>query len=248
MDPSDVETVFVAGASGGTGRAALRLLSSRVPTVRALTSTPSKTDDLQAAGADEVVVDDLLNPTALTDALSDVDVVLSAVGSNITDVWSRDEYVDGAGTINLLDAAVDAGVEAFVMESAIGVGDEPASPLAAAFDVVIQPIQRAKAEAEAAIREAPVRHTVLRPGVLTNGPRTDTVSVAEPGAKLWGSVSRADVARLMIAAPVTPAAADRTLEVVAKPSFPKRSENIDWQLPGSGASETITVETPEDGA
>lgn len=247
MDPSDVETVFVAGASGGTGRATLRLLSSRVQTVRALTSSPSKADDLRAAGADEVVVDDLLNPTALADALSDVDAVLSAVGSNITDVWSRDEYVDGAGTINLLDEAVDAGVEAFVMESAIGVGDEPASPLAAAFDVLIQPIQRAKAEAEAAIREAPVRHTILRPGVLTNGPRTDTVSVAEPGAKLWGSVSRADVARLLVAAPVTPAAADRTLEVVAKPSFPKRSLDIDWQLPRSRGSDTITVDTPDEG-
>ncbi|MDQ2074303.1 SDR family oxidoreductase [Haloarcula sp. H-GB4] len=247
MDPSDVETVFVAGASGGTGRAMLRLLSSRVPTVRALTSTPAKTDDLQAAGADEVVVDDLLNPTALTDALSDVDVVLSAVGSNITDVWSRDEYVDGKGTTNLLNAAVDAGVKAFVMESAIGVGDEPASPLAAAFDVAIQPIQRAKAAAEAAIREAPVRHTILRPGVLTNGPRTDTVSVAEPGAKLWGSVSRADVARLMIAAPVTPAAEDRTLEVVAKPSFPDRALHIDWQLPRSEQAGTVTVDTPDGG-
>lgn len=247
MDPSDVETVFVAGASGGTGRATLRLLSSRVPTVRALTSTPAKTDDLQAAGADEVVVDDLLNPIALTDSLSDVDVVLSAVGSDITDVWSQDEYVDGAGTTNLLDAAVDAGVEAFVMESAIGVGDEPASPLAAAFDVAIQPIQRAKATAEAAIREAPVRHTILRPGVLTNGPRTDTVSVAEPGAKLWGSVSRADVARLMIAAPVTPAAEDRTLEVVAKPSFPDRALHIDWQLPQSGHAGTVTVDTTDGG-
>ncbi|GGK73356.1 NAD(P)-binding oxidoreductase [Haloarcula sebkhae] len=247
MDPSDVETVFVAGASGGTGRAALRLLSSRVPTVRALTSTPSKTEDLQAAGADEVVVDDLLNPTALTEALSDVDVVLSAVGSNVTDVWSRDEYVDGTGTINLLDSAVDAGVEAFVMESAIGVGDEPASPLAAAFDVVIQPIQRAKAAAEAAIREAPIRHTILRPGVLTSGPRTDTVSVAEPGAKLWGSVSRADVARLMIASPVTPAAEDRTLEVVAKPSFPNRALDIDWQLPRNERAGTVSVDTPDDG-
>ncbi|MUV49434.1 NAD(P)-binding oxidoreductase [Haloarcula sp. CBA1122] len=246
MDPSDVETVFVAGASGGTGRATLRLLSSRVPTVRALTSTPSKTDDLQAAGADEVVVDDLLNPTALAEALSDVDVVLSAVGSNITDVWSRDEYVDGAGTINLLGAAVDAGVDAFVMESAIGVGDEPASPLATAFDVIIRPIQRAKAEAEAAIRDAPVRHTILRPGVLTNGPRTDTVSVAEPGAKLWGSVSRADVARLMIASPVTPAAEDRTLEVVARPSFPNRALDIEWRLPRSGASETVLVDTPDE--
>ncbi|KOX92541.1 NAD(P)-binding oxidoreductase [Haloarcula rubripromontorii] len=246
MDPSDVATVFVAGASGGTGRATLRLLSSRVPTVRALTSTPSKTDDLRAAGADEVVVDDLLNPTALTDVLSDVDVVLSAVGSNITDVWSRDEYVDGAGTMNLLDAAVDADVEAFVMESAIGVGDEPASPLATAFDTVIQPIQRAKAEAEAAIREVPIRHTILRPGVLTNGPRTDTVSVADPGAKLWGSVSRADVARLMIAAPVTPAAEDRTLEVVSKPSFPNRALDVEWQLPRGGGHKTVSVETPDD--
>ena len=247
MNPSDVETVFVAGASGGTGRATLRLLGSRVPTVRALTTTPSKTDTLRAAGADEVVVDDLLHPTALTESLSDVDAVLSAVGSTISDVWSRDEYVDGAGTVNLLDAAVDAGVEAFVMESALGVGDEPASPLAAAFDLAIGPIQRAKAEAEAAIREAPVRHTVLRPGVLTNGPRTDTVSVAEPGAKLWGSVSRADVARLMVAAPVTPAAADRTLEVVSKPSFPNRALGIDWQLPRSGDAGTVTVDTPDEG-
>lgn len=242
MNPSDAETVFVAGASGGTGRAILRLLDSRVQTVRALTSSDSKADDLRAAGADEVVVDDLLHPTNLTDALSDADVVLSAVGSNISDVWSRDEYVDGAGTVNLLDAAVEAGVKAFVMESAIGVGDEPASPLATAFDVVITPIQRAKADAEAKIRAADIQHTILRPGVLTNGPRTDSVSVAEPGAKLWGSVSRADVARLMIAAPVTPAAADRTLEVVSKPSFPERSLAIDWQLPRSRESRQVSVE------
>lgn len=246
MDSSDVETVFVAGASGGTGRAILRLLDSRVESVRALTSTAAKADDLKTAGADEIVVDDLLHPDDLEGALSDVDVVLSAVGSNISDVWARDEYVDGTGTTNLLDAAVKADVGAFVMESAIGVGDEPASPLAAAFDVVIKPIQRAKAEAEAAIRDADIQHTIFRPGVLTNGPRTDTVSVAEPGAKLWGSVSRADVARLMIAGPVTPAATDRTFEVVAKPSFPERALDIDWQLPQSENAGNVRVETGDE--
>jgi uncharacterized protein YbjT (DUF2867 family) len=119
------------------------------------------------------------------------------------------------------------------MESAIGVGDDPASPLASAFDLAIGPIQRAKAETEAALRSAGVEHTILRPGILTSEPRTDRVTVAEPGAKLWGAVSRADVARIVLAAPVTPAATDRTFEVVSTPSFAGRGRRIDWRLPGS---------------
>ena len=232
MEPDDVDVVFVAGASGGTGREVLRLLGGRKPTVRALTRSAGKRERLESAGADEVVVDDLLDPTDLAGTLEDVDVVLSAVGSGVAEVWSSGPYVDGAGNLALLEAAVEAGVDAFVMESALGVGDDPASALATAFDLFIPPVQRAKAEAEAAVREAPVRHTVLRPGALTGGLRTDDVTVAEPGAKLWGVVSRADVARLMIAAPTTPDAADRTFEVVATPSLRDRGLAVDWRLPG----------------
>jgi uncharacterized protein YbjT (DUF2867 family) len=117
------------------------------------------------------------------------------------------------------------------MESALGVGDREPNPLGSLFNAVIRPIQRAKGEAEAAIRDAPVRHTILRPGVLTNGPRTDDVAVARPGARLWGTVSRADVARLLAAAPTTEAAADRTFEVVSRPRFSDRAEAVDWRLP-----------------
>jgi uncharacterized protein YbjT (DUF2867 family) len=243
MQPESVETVFVAGASGGTGRAVLRLLDGRV-TVRALTRSPERRERLRALGADEVVVDDLLDPTDLPGAVAGADVVVSAVGSAVTDAIGGGRLVDGAGTIALLEAAVDADVAAFVMESALGVGDEPASRLAGLFDLAIGPVQRAKAEAETAIREAPVRHTILRPGALTNGPRTDSVSVAEPGsdARLWGVVARADVARLLAAAPVTPAAADRTFEVVSEPPFPRRSLSVDWRLPGP-SDRPITVET-----
>lgn len=232
MDPGDVDTVFLAGASGETGRNVLRLLDPRDVRVRALTHSPTKRDRLSRAGANEVVVDDLLDPDDLEGAVAGADVVISAVGSAPTDIRSGGPYVDGVGAHNLLDAAVTAGVEAFVMESAIGVGTGPASPLATVFNVVIGPIQRAKAATEAALRAAPIRHTILRPGVLTNGRRTDDVTVADPGAKLWGAVSRADVARLMIASPVTAAAADRTLEVVSRPAFPDRAVAIDWQLPG----------------
>ena len=233
MEPDAVETVLVAGASGGTGRAILRLAGPRVPTVRALTRDENKRRQLLNAGADEVVVDDLLQPRALDAAVRDVDVVLSAVGSSVRDVRSGGPFVDGDGVQALLESAVDAAVDAFVMESAIGVGDDSASPLASVFDLAIGPIQRAKSETEAALRSAGVEHTILRPGILTSGPRTDRVTVAEPGAKLWGAVSRADVARIMLAAPVTPAATDRTFEVVSTPSFAGRGRRIDWRLPGS---------------
>jgi len=157
--------------------------------------------------------------------------VISAVGSTISTVRGGPPFVDGAGNRTLLAAAVDAGVDAFVMESAIGVGPDPASALATAFDGFIGPLQSAKGEAETAIRDAAIRHTIVRPGVLTNGRRTDLVTTAEPGAKLWGTVSRADVARIMTAAPTTAAAANRTFEVVSTPRFRDRGTDVDWTLP-----------------
>jgi uncharacterized protein YbjT (DUF2867 family) len=230
-DTLDVETVLVAGASGGTGLEVLRLLGPRTTTVRALTRSPDKRSTLLSAGADEVVVDDLLDPEDLSRAVEGTDAVVSAVGSSPTDVLGSAPFVDGEGTRTLLEAAVEADVESFVMESALGVGDESASALGSAFGLFIGPIQRAKARAEAAIRSAPVRHTILRPGILTNGGRTDVVTVARPGARLWGVVSRADVARLLAAAPATSTAADETFEVVSKPRFRDRAVHVDWSLP-----------------
>lgn len=232
-DVTEVETVLVAGASGDTGKEVLRLLAPRTTTVRALTRSREKQSTLRAAGADEIVVDDLLDPEDLGRAVEGVDAVVSAVGSSPTDVLGSGPFVDGEGTRALLEAATEASVESFVMESALGVGDGPASPLATAFDLFIGSIQRAKARAEAAIRSAPVRHTILRPGVLTNGARTDDVTVARPGARLWGVVSRADVARSLVAAPVTPAAADETFEIVSTPRFRDRAVAIEWSLPGT---------------
>ena len=231
MDPDDLDTVLIAGATGGTGRAILRLARPRVDTVRALTRSPEAAAGLEAAGADEVVVDDLLDPDDLSGAVDGADAVLSAVGTAVADIRSEGPFVDGAGNRALVSAATEAGVDAFVMESAIGVGPEPASRLAGAFDAFIGPIQAAKATAEAAIEDASIRHTILRPGVLTNGRRTDLVTAAEPGSRLWGTVSRADVARLMLCAPVTPEADGRTFEVVSTPRFPGRGHRIGWTLP-----------------
>ena len=221
--------MLVAGASGKTGREIIRLLAPRPVTVRALTRSEANTADLEARGADEVLIGDLFDPADAAAAVADAEVVLSAVGSDIRALREK-RFVDGDGVRNLVSAAEDAGVRAFVMESALGVGDEPASAFGRVFNAVIGPIQRAKAESEAALRDAALGHTIIRPGLLTNGRRTDTVQVAPPGAKLWGRVSRADVARLMAAAPWTPAATDRTFEVVDNPLLTRHPDlvAVDW--------------------
>ena len=231
MRSKTLNTILVAGATGSTGREILRLARSRVDTVRVLTRSPDAATALQTAGADEVFVDDLLAPDDLSAAVADVDAVLSAVGTAPTALRSGPPFVDGAGNRALVSAAADAGVDSFVMESAIGVGPEPSSPLATAFNAFIGPIQEAKATAESALQDAEIRHTILRPGVLANGSRTDLVTAADPGAKLWGAISRADVARLMLSAPVTPGAGDRTFEVVSTPRFPSRDAGVGWMMP-----------------
>ncbi len=231
MGQTPTDTVFVAGASGDTGQELLRVLASCDLHIKALTRSPTNRDRLQSLGADEVIIDDLLAPTDLESALADVDAVLSTVGSTPMDAVTSGPLVDGAGNRTLLDAAVTAGVDAFVMESAIGVRGGPASPLATLFNVAIRPIQQAKATAEQAIEDAEIRHTIVRPGVLIGGERTHGVTVAEPGAKLWGATTRGDVAYLMAAALGTDAAANRIFEVVTYPRFPNRTVSIDWTLP-----------------
>lgn len=230
MVVKEMETVLIAGATGGTGQAIIELISPRVENVRAVTRSADAVSQLETAGVDEVFVDDLLDPTDLDAAVDGVDAVLSAVGTAPRAVFSGPPYVDGQGAQALLRPAVRADVEAFCMVSALGVGDETASPLGTLFNLLIGPVQKAKSETEAAVRAAPIRHTIFRPGVLTNGPRTDSVTVADPGAKLWGFVSRRDVARLMVAAPVTDAAANRTLEVTATPQLERKGLDIEWEL------------------
>lgn len=233
-DNSAIETVLVAGATGKTGRRVLAHLADRRITVRALTRSAEKATILRQRGADEVAVGDLLDPADATEAVAGVDAVLTCVGSTPLAVYRADQHVDGRGNRNLLQAAEAADVSTFVMLSSLGTGETPSSWQARFFRRVVGPVVAAKAEAERAIRESSLRHTILRPALLLSyGP--GGARVAESGTGLWGYVTRGHVARLLAAAPFMPAAADRTLEVARNPLQRGRGLAIDWQLPRKNA-------------
>lgn len=229
MESREKPRVLLAGASGDTGRRILYLLARSDLEVRALTSSRRKVSRLERAGADEVLVCDLLDRAETERAVAGMDVVLTAVGSTPREVLFADELVDGLGNTNLVESAAAAGVETVVMASSLGVGGDRASAMARFFRATIRPVIDAKTEAERAIRESGLRYTIFRPGLLTAGAATDDVQVAPGKSGLWGVVSRADVARLMTAAPFTPDAENRTLDVVRNPLLRGRNDHIDWQ-------------------
>ncbi|WP_435332626.1 SDR family oxidoreductase [Haloarchaeobius sp. TZWWS8] len=227
-------TVLVAGASGRTGRELVDVLLDAGVGVRALTRNPRNVETLRIQGADEVVVGDLHYPDDAKMAVEGVDAVLCAVGTGPgPKLVLGDDLVDGAGVVELIDAAVSAGVTRFVYESSIGVGNSK-SKLPLPFRLLLGRVLDAKGRSEAHLRASGLSYTILRPGGLTSGPATGEVLVGEGGETVSGTIPRADVARLMVAALFTPESEDRTFEVVSRDGArgsPTGLVDIDWELP-----------------
>ncbi|KAB1187696.1 MULTISPECIES: SDR family oxidoreductase [Haloferax] len=224
--------VLVAGATGRTGRFVLDTLAETPFVVRALTRDSDAEATLRTQGADEVVVGDLLNRDDAREAVIDVDAVVSTVGVAAGLETIRGELVDGEGVENLVDAATAAGVKRFVLTSSIGVGDSKGGlPLSLRAILTAAGVLSAKERGERRLRDAPLDHTIVRPGALTDAPATDEVLVGEGGDSVRGSIPRADVANVLTRSLFTPAAENRTFEIVSRPGLrgrPNYLVDIQW--------------------
>jgi uncharacterized protein YbjT (DUF2867 family) len=224
--------VLVAGATGDTGRAVLRSLRSRPVRIRATTRNDDNADLLEALGADDVRVCDFQVDGDAERAVEDCDAVVCTVGSTPGPGILWGDLVDGTGVVNLVDAAAAAGVDRFVLVSSIGVGDSaPAMPFVMRLPLRATGILGAKATGENHLRESQLAHTIFRPGGLTDGEATGDVVVGEGGPTVSGTIPRADLARLLVAALDTPGAEGRTFEVVSREglrSEPTGVVDVDW--------------------
>ncbi|NGM69965.1 SDR family oxidoreductase [Natronolimnobius sp. AArcel1] len=223
--------VLIAGASGATGTELLSVLRPTDLTVRATTRSYATVDTLERHGADEVVVADFFEPHDAVAAVKDCDIVYCAVGTppsyrHVT----GGKLVDRTGVMNLVTAALASDVSHFVFESAIGVGSSKCG-LSLPARLLIRGSLKAKQDAESALRRSGLSYTIVRPGTLTDAPPRGDLVVGEGGHSVSGSIPRADVARLMAAAPFTPAARNRTLEAVSRDGLsetPRNLVDIDW--------------------
>ena len=150
--------------AGGHGQIALileRVLSARGDSVAGFIRNPAQVADLQAAGADALVVDlEKASVDEVAGHLRGADAVVFAAGAGPGSGAARKETVDRDAALLLADAAEAAGVDRYVMVSAMA-----ADPEATADDEVFQAYLRAKGVADEAIRtRVALNWTIVRPG------------------------------------------------------------------------------------
>ncbi|MGP4053879.1 NAD(P)H-binding protein [Mycobacterium sp. 4D054] len=204
--------VVIAGGHGKIALITSRLLSARGDSVAGLIRNPDQADDLRAAGAEPIVVD-LENTTngVVATHLRGADAVIFAAGAGPGSGAARKETVDRDAAILLADAAEAAGVRRYLMISSMGADahapDDAGNPVFVAY-------LRAKGAADDVIRSrADLLSTIVRPGLLTNDPGTGRVYIAEHTGP--GSIPRADVAAVLVAALDMPQTAGHTFEVIS---------------------------------
>ncbi|HEY7595758.1 MAG TPA: NAD(P)H-binding protein [Actinophytocola sp.] len=198
--------------AGGHGKIALRLtrlLADRGDEVIGIVRNPDHVADVQAAGGQAAVVDLEAATTAdVAGVVSGADAVVFAAGAGPGSGAARKETVDRAAAVLLADAAESAGVRRYVQVSSIGLdrADDPD------LDEVFRGYLRAKAAADEDLMARDLEWTVLRPGGLTDDPGVGTVTLDEHVRR--GSVTRDDVATVLVGLLDRPATAGKVLELV----------------------------------
>ena len=201
--------ILVTGATGRLGGNVVRLLRQARAEVRCLVRMGSQYFWLNDTGAAYFFAD-LREPHSLVRAIKDVTHVIHAAGIGLETSDNHHANTVLQGTCDLVDAAVEGGVQHFVMASCLAVGrGYPVS----AFDCL--------EKAEKHLQDSALSHTILRCAPFAERFSDAARQIAEgQGAQLWGSgegllnpLSRRDAALYAMACLDPPAAKDTTLEI-----------------------------------
>ena len=190
--------LLVFGARGRTGREIVAQGLDRGHVVTAFVRNPAalttKHERLKLAQGD------VLDYPSVEAAVQGQDAVLSALGVRKL----RKNTILSDGTKNLLRAMEQHGVKRFVCESSLGVGDSKGQ-LGWVFNLFIIPlflrnIFRDKEVQEQYIKQSNLDWIIVRPAVLTSGPRTGVYrsGFSTTDRTIRGKVGRADVADFML--------------------------------------------------
>jgi uncharacterized protein YbjT (DUF2867 family) len=175
---------------GGHGKIALhleRMLAERGDRVRGVIRKPEQAADLEATGAEAVICD--IEIEDMTDAVKGADAVVFAAGAGPGSGPERKSTVDYGAAVKLIEACEANGISRYLMVSAFGT-ERPDT-----WSEEMIPYYEAKRDADEELEHAGLKHTIVRPGRLTDDPGTGKVSagsLADPG-----SVTREDVAAVL---------------------------------------------------
>lgn len=195
--------ILVIGASRGIGREVTRQALAEGFRVRALARHPDRIEIAQDAL--ETVAADATDEAALVRALDGVDAVVQTLGVPLGPATVlREVTLFSEATRALVGAMEKTGLRRVVAVTGFGSGDSRASVSRAEalpFRAVFGRVYADKTRQEDILRRSGLDWTILRPTILTRGPRSGRYAVLI-GQEAWrnGMISRADVADAVLRA------------------------------------------------
>lgn len=212
---NDKVKLVIFGATGGTGRQLVAQALEAGHSVTALVRVP---DRLNMQHPDLTVVQgNVLNASAVLAAVFGKDAVISALGSRARGLPDLIQ-----GTRNILTAMHDGEVRRSLWVSSFGVGKSLHQMSWLARYVIVKGFLRAAIEEkeiqEQLIRASAGEWTIVRPGGLTDGPRTGVYRVIPEDAT--GQIGRPQIARADVA--------DFILRALAEGTYIRQSVGLSY--------------------
>ena len=201
--------VVVAGANGLTGRIVLTLLTEAGHEPVAMIRDFAQREALEALGA-ECRIGDLEKPVGY--AVRGCRAAIFAAGSGSKTGPEKTIDVDQNGAMVFVDTCVRMNVRRFVMLSSIAADAPERGPEG------LHHYFRAKAVADRCLQASGLDYTVVRPGFLTSEPGTGKIATGSdlgPLAKATHSVTREDVARVLVGCLARDNTVEKTFEMIA---------------------------------
>lgn len=179
--------ITIVGAHGSIAMLLHPMLIEAGHTVRGIIRKEEQAEDLRKLGVEPIVAD-IEKQDDISEAVGNVDAVLFAAGAGPGSGAERKWTVDRDGAIKLMSACHKNNIERYVIISAMGLDELRGSE-------VFKVYQKAKAEADEALRVSGLDYTIVKPGRLTDESGTGEVSA---GKKLdRGEIPREDVASVI---------------------------------------------------
>lgn len=190
--------ILVIGASHGIGLEIVKQGAAAGHSISAMARSPER---ISIVSAKQIYIKgDILDVNAVEDAVKGQDAVCIAIGINPT---FKQVSVFSEGTANVVKAMKQHSCKRLLCITGIGAGDSRGHG-GFLYDKIFNPLLLGKMYAdkdrqEEIVRNSGLEWTIIRPGFLTNGPRTGQYQVLSDMRGVRAKkISRADVADFIL--------------------------------------------------
>ena len=185
--------VAVVGANGQIGKQLVKLLKdSDEYSAAAFVRTEQQAREFEDLGVEAVLGNLEGTVEELRQALKGSDAVVFTAGSGGNTGYDQTLLIDLDGAVKVMEAAEHAGIQRFIMVSALQANNRQN------WSEQIKPYYVAKHYADRMLVQSNLTYTIIRPGGLLNEPGTGKVTIAENLET--GIIPREDVAKTILAA------------------------------------------------